>query len=62
MEALIYCRGPYYEGVVAQCCNPLILQPESGGGGSKPGRAPSLERHDMGSWTRLALGNPSAWR
>ena len=54
------------EGVVAQWCNPLILQPEpSGGVGSKPGRASPLERHDKGSRTRLALSyfcDPSAWR
>ena len=39
--------------VVAQCCNPLTLQPEqSGGVGSIPIRAPSLEHHDKGSWTQ----------
>ena len=37
----------FFEGVVAQWCNLLTLQPEqSGGAGSKPGRAPPLERHD----------------
>ena len=55
-----------FEGVVAQWCNPLTLQPEqSGGVGSKPGRAPPLERHDKGSRTRLALSyfcDPTAWR
>ena len=54
------------EGVVAQWCNPLTLQPEqSGGVGSSPGRAPLLERHDKGSRTRLGLlyfCDPSAWR
>ena len=54
------------EGVVAPWCNPLTLQPEqSGGVGSSPGRAPSLERHDKGSRTRLGLlyfCDPSAWR
>ena len=37
-------------GVVAQWCNPLTLQPEqSGGVGSKSGRAPPpVERHDKG--------------
>ena len=53
-------------GVVAPWCNPLTLQPEqSGGVGSSPGRAPSLERHDKGSRTRLGLlyfCDPSAWR
>ena len=35
------------EGVVAQWCNPLTLQPElSGGVGSIPGRTPPFERHD----------------
>ena len=55
-----------FEGVVAPWCNPLTLQPEqSGGVGSSPGRAPSLERHDKGSRTRLGLlyfCDPSAWR
>ena len=54
------------EGVVAPWCNPLTLQPEqSGGVGSNPGRAPSLELHDKGSRTRLGLlyfCDPSAWR
>ena len=54
------------EGVVAPWCNPLTLQPEqSGGVGSSPGRAPSLERNDKGSRTRLGLlyfCDPSAWR
>ena len=55
------------EGVVAQWCNPLTLQPEqSGGVGSKPDRASPLERHDnVRSRTRLALSyfrDPSAWR
>ena len=54
------------EGVVALWCNPLTLQPEqSGGVGSNSGRAPPLERHDKGSWTRLSLlyfCDPSAWR
>ena len=54
------------EGVVAPWCNPLTLQPEqSGGVGSSPGRAPSLERHDKGLRTRLGLlyfCDPSAWR
>ena len=52
------------EGVVVQWCNPLTLQPE-GGVGSKPGRAPPLERHDKGSRTRFALSyfcDPSTWR
>ena len=53
------------EGVVAQCCNPLTLTPEqSGGVGSRRDRASPLERHDKGSWTRLALSHfydPSAW-
>ena len=44
------------EGVVAQWCIPLTLQPEEPRGvGSKPGRALPLERHDKGSRTRLAL-------
>ena len=51
--------------VVAPLCNPLTLQPEqSGGVGSSPGRAPPLERHDKGLWTRLGLlyfRNPSTW-
>ena len=58
-----------YEGVedvVAPWCNPLILQPEqSGGVGSKPGRAPPIERRDKGSQSRLGLlylCDPSAWR
>ena len=43
-------QNSIYEGVVAQWCNPLTLQPEqSGGVGSSPGRAPPLERHDKGS-------------
>ena len=54
------------EGVVAQWCNPLTLKPEqSGGVGSRGGRASPLERHDKGSRTRLALSyfcDPSAWR
>ena len=37
------------EGVVAQWCNPLTLQPEqSGGVRLTPGRVPPLERHDKG--------------
>ena len=55
-----------FEGVVAQLCSPLTLQPEqSGGVGLKAGRAPPLERHDKGSRTRLALSSfrdPSAGR
>ena len=57
-----------FEGVVelAQWCNSLTLQPEqSGGVGSRRGRASPLERHDKGSRTRLALSylcDPSAWR
>ena len=55
-----------FEGVVAQWCNPRTLQSEqSGGVGLIPGRAQQLERHDKGSWTRLALSyfcDPSAWR
>ena len=40
-----------FESILVQWCNPLTLQPEqSGGVGSKPGRAPPLERHDM--WLR----------
>ena len=54
------------EGVVAPWCNLLTLPPEqSGGVGSHPGRAPSLERHDKGSRNRLDLlyfCNRSAWR
>ena len=42
----------YFEGVVPLWCNPMILQSENSGGvGSKPGRAPPLERHDKGSRT-----------
>ena len=42
--------------VVAQWCNPLTLQSkQSGGVGSIPGRAPTLESHDKGSRNRLAL-------
>ena len=48
--------GPIIEGVVAQWCNPLTLQPEqSGGVDLRRGRAPPLERHDKGSRTRLGL-------
>ena len=51
-------------GVVAQWYDALSLQSEkSGGVGSIPGRAPFLERHNKGSWTRLALScfcGPSA--
>ena len=37
------------EGVMAQWCNPLTLQPEqSGGVRSIPCRARPLERHDKG--------------
>ena len=44
------------EDVVAPWCNPLTLQPEhSRGVGSKPVRAPPLERHDKRSRTRIAL-------
>ena len=44
------------EGVVAQWCNPLTLQPEQTDGvGSKPGRTPPLESHDKESRTRLGL-------
>ena len=54
------------EGVVAQWCKPLTLQPEkSSGVGSKPSRDPPLERHDKGLRNRLALSyfcDPSAWR
>ena len=54
------------DGAVAQWCNPLTFKPEqSGGVGSRRGRASPLERHDKGSWTRLALSyfcDPSAWR
>ena len=50
---------------MAQWCNPLTLQPEqSGGVGSRRGRASPLEHHDEGSRTRLALSyfcDPSAW-
>ena len=50
-----------FQGVVAQWCNPLTLQPErSGGVGLMPGRVVPLERHDKGSrvgslvsWTRF---------
>ena len=39
----------HLEGVVAQLCNPLTLQLEqSGGVGSRYGRASPLERHDKG--------------
>ena len=54
------------EGVVAEWCNPLTLQPEqSGGQSSIPGRPSPLERHDNGS--RFLLGllyfhDPSTWR
>ena len=55
-----------HEGVEAQWCNSLTLQPEqSGGVGSIPGRAPQLERHDRALRTRFALSyicDPSAWR
>ena len=55
----------FIEGVVAQWCNPLTLQPEqSGGVVSIPGRSPPLESHDKGSRTRLGLlhfCDPSAW-
>ena len=44
------------EGVVAQCCNPLTLQPEqSGRVDSIPVMSPPLERHDKGLRTRLGL-------
>ena len=40
---------------MAQWCKPVTLQPEqSGGVGSRRGRASPLERHDKGSRTRLA--------
>ena len=43
------------EDVVAEWCNPMTLQSEqSGGVGSIPGRAPTLERRDKGLRTRLA--------
>ena len=46
----------WFQGVVAQWCNPLTSKPEqSGGVGSKRGRASPFERHDKGSRTRLAL-------
>ena len=50
------------ESVVAQWCNPLTLQPEqSGGVGSKPGKAP--QHHNKGSWPRLVLFyDPGTWR
>ena len=52
------------EGVVVQWCNPLTLMPEqSDGVGSRPDRVSSLERHNKGSRTRLALSyfcDPSA--
>ena len=42
--------------VVVQLYNPLTLQPgQSGGQGSILGKAPSLERHNKGSHTRLVL-------
>ena len=52
------------EGVVAPYCNPLSLQPEQLGGRSLNPTS-TLERHDKGSRTRLALSyfcNPNAWR
>ena len=53
------------DGVVVQWCN-LTLQPEqSGGHGVISGMAPSFDRHDKESWTRLALRyfyDPSARR
>ena len=49
----IYMGNNNGAGVVAQCCNLLTLQPEqSGGVGSIPGRAPSLELHEKASQTR----------
>ena len=53
---------------MAQWCNLLILQQEQSDGVSSilgRVRAPPLERHDKGSWTRLARSyffDPSAWR
>ena len=39
-----------------QWYNPLTLRPEqSGGQGSVPGRAPSLEHHDKASQTAVCL-------
>ena len=62
----LFFRTVTLEGVVAQWCNPLTLQPErSGGVGSRRDRASPLERHGKGSWTRLALSyfyDLSAWR
>ena len=44
------------QGVAAQWCDPLTLQPErSGGVGSIPSRTPSLERHDKEPWTALKM-------
>ena len=58
--------GLLIEGVVAQWCNPLTLEPkQSGGVGSRRDRASPLKRHDKGLGTRLALSyfcDPSAWR
>ena len=65
-SASVSCQNAKQQSPVKVLCNPLALQPEqSGGVGLKPGRAPPLERHDKGSWTRLALSyfcDPSAWR
>ena len=53
------------EGVVAQWCNPLILESEQlDGAGSSTGRTPPLEHHDRGLRNRLGLlyfCNPNAW-
>ena len=55
-----------FEGVVAQWCNPLTLQPEqSGGVGWITGGAPPLKCHNKGLQTRLGLlhfCDPSDWR
>ena len=48
-------RGGIHEGVVAQWCHPLTMQTEqSGGEGSRTGRAQSLECMTWGSWTRFS--------
>ena len=49
----IYPYFLYLEGVLAQWCYPLALQPEQSGGlGSIASRALPLERHGKGSCTQ----------
>ena len=47
--------GHNIEGILAQWCNPLTLQPDQLGGQRLiPSMAPPLEHHDERSWTLLA--------